>query len=71
MQIRAWCLILWGCLCGAMFLYLVVFKATSGDLFAYLIMAMILTASILSVRTGRHQLAAIDSTVERTVSDAP
>ena len=58
MRARAWCLIVWGALCGAMFLITFVSKVTSGDLFVYLLMTMVLTASILSVKEGRHQLSA-------------
>lgn len=68
MRVRAWCMVLWGVLCGGMFVVMLVSKATSGDLLAYLVTAMVLTASILSVKTGRHQLAVSRTTAEPTDS---
>ena len=47
-------LILWGAVCGALFLLIFVSKMSSGQPYAYLLMAVSLTASWLSVSTGRR-----------------
>lgn len=68
MRVRGWCLIAWGVLCGAMFLVIFVSKVFAGDLFAYVLMAIFLTASVLSVKEGRRQLSTHRTVEERTAA---
>lgn len=68
MRVRGWCLTVWGVLCGAMFLVIFVSKARTGDLYAYVLMAMVLTASLLSVKEGRRRLSTPRAVRERSAS---
>ena len=51
-------LIIWGAICGALFVLLFVSTFFAGRLLSYLLMGACLSAAVLSVSTGRRLLIA-------------